>query len=129
MSDNEHNQAIVEGEALVYAAYDLSELWSDEGCKWHLRFEGILDDTSWVVSLTLDTDRNLPHQATLMRLTWEFYGSTPGQALSEALHWTQQLQPWRCCAECDGDGAWGGHPCESCDGTGLADWSWLPNGG
>lgn len=119
-SDYEHPRivSLALGEAL-------SDEWSDEGCAWSMRFEGAAGTSDpWCVSLERWMENDVPHHADFMRLTWQFWGGSPVDALTEALSWVRGLEAWRPCSECDGFGWWGRvpdrKPCDECHQTGLA---------
>jgi hypothetical protein len=100
----------------------LRELWSDEGCRWQATHTGYgHDHGAWLVTLeaTLDT---LPfHDTDWVTLTWQFYGESIAEALEGAAEWVGQVNVWRPCPECDGQGEWNHARCADCEGTGLSD--------
>lgn len=105
-------------EATTELAWQINDLWDDEGCDWKVRHEG--GDWPWHVYLTWATEYGNPHQADFAEYTWQFYGDTVEEALADAVKWLDELAPWQPCGECDGLGAWNGKPCNVCHATGLA---------
>lgn len=108
---------------------ELEGLWFDEGCSINLRFEDN-DCEQWCLMLTWASDSGNPHGADWAEYTWQFYGSTPEESLTDAIEWCRGLLPFEACHACDGRGwyfmstrdAEAGiqTQCDECDGSGLA---------
>lgn len=100
----------------------LNDLWSAERCAWRIEHHG--GDGAWVVLLEWTQEYDNPHHADWVTFTWQFYGDTVDEALSDAVKWCEELWPWRRCDACDGLGWWGRmpdrKPCDECHQTGLA---------
>lgn len=106
-----------EGQALAI----LRLWWADEGCTWKADHTGYgRDKGEWCVALDWTTDSTYALDADWVSYTWQFYGTTIAEALSDAATWVARLAPWKPCPECDGKGEWNGEPCDSCATIGLA---------
>jgi hypothetical protein len=107
------------------AAEKLSELWFDEGCSWGLTFDQNpyppKSPFPWCLTLEWATEHDTPHNADFCTYTWQFYGASAEECVNDALKWATGLLPFKRCASCDGDGAYGAKvKCIDCGGSGLA---------
>ena len=107
---------------------DISDLWCDEGCSWHVDYDaGAGSASPWLVVLEWVQEGGLPYHRDVewVTWTWQFYGDTVDEALGDAAEWCWALVPWRRCEACDGAGEYGMKGgkvrCDECDGSGLAE--------
>lgn len=101
----------------------IAELWDAERCTWHIEYHGSRWSPTtdpYVVLLEWTQESGNEHHADWVTWTWQFYGSSAEEAMTEALRFCEELAPWAPCGECDGRGAWNGQPCPTCATTGLA---------